>query len=99
VFDWLVAIVARALTGPLAQLERKIMASLEDLNAKVDGLSAGLDEVQTGVDVVQQTVVDLRAQLESGTPVTQADLDALDAKLAVVAEKLGTVKTDVTTPV
>lgn len=48
------------------------MATLADLQGH-------LNDISTGVDVLKQQIADLKAQVAAGSPVTQADLDALDA--------------------
>jgi uncharacterized protein YoxC len=55
----------------------KIMATLAELNSAIDA-------VATGVDGLEAAIADLKAQLAAGSPVTQADLDALFDKVQAI---------------
>lgn len=63
----------------LAQLE-SLMASNADLKADLDDIKAGVAAVSTQLTAQAQSIADLKAQLAAGSPITQADLDALDAE-------------------
>jgi hypothetical protein len=58
----------------------KIMADLQNISADLDQIKEGV--IAANVKLAEQTqiIADLTAQLANGVPVTQADLDALDAK-------------------
>lgn len=69
-------------------LEQKIMGVLDPLSQSVDAITAAAAaekaEVQTKLDAVAVTITDLQTQiaaLQAGA-VTQADIDAVQAKLA-----------------
>ena len=57
--------------------ERAIMATLKELNDLIDG-------VAVGVDGLEAAIKDLKAQVAAGSPVSQADLDALVAKVQAI---------------
>jgi hypothetical protein len=69
-----------AITSVNLLLERLdcIMATLAEVNEKLDAVAAG-------VDGLEAMIVDLKKQVADGSAVTQADLDALFAK----AESIG----------
>lgn len=66
---------------------------LFDINGKVDDLMATLQDVQTdlqaitdGVATLATEIADLKAKVAAGSPVTQADLDALDVKAKAIVD-------------
>ena len=54
-----------------------IMSTLKELNDLLDG-------VATGVDGLETAIKDLKAQVAAGSPVSQADLDALVTKVQAI---------------
>ena len=82
------------------KLRCDIMASIQDLQAdlgaakaSVDGLSSGMDDVLAKVGDIknqnlaqQAQIAALQAQLAAGSPVSQADLDALDAQAKAIGD-------------
>lgn len=84
-------ILAKILTRlqTLEQQGLSIMATQQELSDE-------LDQIKTAVDIVKAASVDqiaqiaaLTAQLAAGTPVTQDQLDALDAKADSILVALG----------
>jgi len=55
----------------------QIMATLAELNATLDSVAAG-------VDSLEKSIADLKVQVGNGGVVSQADLDALQAKAAAI---------------
>lgn len=79
--------IAIRLPESAIELLRRIYAQGEQIMATVKELSDELDAIKTAVDGVKATVqtqitqiADLQAQIAAGTPVTQQQLDDLDAK-------------------
>jgi len=66
---------------------KKIMATIDEINAKVDELQSALDaeqvEIKEAIDALAATVADLTAQLGDGgtTEQRQAVIDKLNATL------------------
>ena len=64
----------------------KIMSVESDLQADLDTIKANVATVLTKVTAQAATIAELQAQVAAGTPVSQAQLDALDAEAkAIVA--------------
>ena len=55
----------------------QIMATLVEVNAK-------LDQIATGVDGLETAIAELKAQVAAGHVVSQEELDALGAKAAAI---------------
>ena len=72
-----------------------IMATLEEIQTKVADIGTAVTTVDTNLDGVRALVQTLKDQVAASNPVTQADLDALDASLATIKEALGSVTTEV----
>lgn len=85
--------------------------TIETLQAKIDANTAAAATLQATVDTLQanagaafagltQQIDDLKAQLAAGTPVSQAQLDALGAAVDAQAQILSSITQDVAdTPV
>lgn len=58
-----------------------IMATLKELNDTLDAVAAG-------VDGLEAQIAALKAQVAAGSPITQADLDALAAKAAAIGSDI-----------
>jgi hypothetical protein len=56
-----------------------LMSVETDLQADMDAIKAGVATVLAAQQAQAATIAQLTAQLAAGTPVTQAQLDALDA--------------------
>lgn len=71
-------------------LERldKIMASVDELNAKLDAIPPVLDAIVADEQALKDEIQKLKDQIAAGTPVTQEQLDSLDAKAAGVLSRL-----------
>lgn len=76
----------------------KIMASVQELNDKIDQLSAATDAERQEVLAVLQALKDqvqaLKDQIAAGTPASQADLDALATRLDDQIAKVQAIVTD-----
>lgn len=108
---WLVALFAPCDFTALHRSLTAMSETLETLQQKLSDNTAAITGLQTTVDTVQAAAVvafadlsaqisDLQAQLGAGTPVSQADLDALGANLDTQAAALAAVTQDVTdTPI
>jgi peptidoglycan hydrolase CwlO-like protein len=67
----------------LHHLHRKVdrlMSVESDLQTDLDTIKAGVASLLTAATANAQTIADLKAQLAAGTPVSQAQLDALEAE-------------------
>ncbi len=62
-----------------------LMAKVEDLQADLDKLKA---DVSARLDALAATIADLKQQIAAGTPVTQEQLDALDAEVKAIDDSV-----------
>ena len=60
----------------------EILASQDAEDAEIKTIIAALQSSQASVTQLQSTVAALQAQVAAGSPATQADLDAIAAKIA-----------------
>lgn len=58
----------------------KLMATVKELSDELDAIKTAVDTVKALVATQVTQIADLTAQLAAGTPVSQAQLDDLDAK-------------------
>ena len=72
-----------------------IMSTLQELQAGLDALSVKVDadaaqsaQAVTLLQALTATIADLKSQIGAGTPVTQAQLDALTAQVTSITGKL-----------
>lgn len=66
----------------------QIMATQQELSDELDAIKTAVDAVKaTGAEQVV-LIAALKAQLDAGTPVTQDQLDALDAKADTILASL-----------
>ncbi len=56
------------------------MSKVSDLQADLDTIKQGVADVLAAQTAQAATIADLKAQLAAGTPVSQEQLDALDAE-------------------
>jgi hypothetical protein len=68
--------------------EGTILMNESDLQADLDAIKAGVAATLTAQQAQAATIADLKAQLANGTPVTQAQLDALDAEAKAIVVSL-----------
>lgn len=87
------------------EMERKIMATLEETQAKLQALTGAVDAEHDQAAVVLQEVVDLKAQvvalqaqIAAGTGATPADLDALNTSLDSILAKVSNIIPDTPVP-
>ena len=64
------------------------MAKVDELEAKLDAIPTILDAIVADEQVLKDEIQALKDQLAAGTPVTQEQLDSLDAKAAGVLSRL-----------
>ncbi len=69
--------------------------TIDEVNAQFDTLQASVDKEQTDVGTY---ITDLKAQVAAGSPVTQAQLDALGAKAAGLNQSVQTFDINNTEP-
>lgn len=72
----------------LNDFKEEIMASFQDVKDMVVGVADTLVEVSTGVDRVSQEIIDLKAQIEAGGVVTQAQLDDLNGTAQTAKDRV-----------
>jgi len=65
----------------LNQHQGVIMATLAELNAKVDAVAEGVNSLEASIKA-------LKEQVENGGLVSQADLDALMAKVTAIGDDI-----------
>lgn len=56
------------------------MATVQELSDELDSIKTAVDAVKATVTAQIQQIADLQAQIAAGTPVSQQQLDELDAK-------------------
>jgi uncharacterized protein with von Willebrand factor type A (vWA) domain len=81
----------------LLHREEFLMATLADVQEKVTAIAAAVHSINTGLDRVATEIMDLKAQIAAGVPVTQEQLDALDASLQGIMAESGDVVAEVDT--
>ena len=82
----------------ISKVRCEIMKTLQDFQSDVSALQASVNDISTGMDTVlgvvsdlKGQVSDLKAQLAAGSPVSQEDLDALDAQVNEIEDKVAEV--------
>ena len=64
------------------------MSAEADLQTDLDAIQAGVARSLAAQTAQAATIADLRAQLAAGTPVSQAQLDSLDAEAKAIVATL-----------
>lgn len=64
------------------------MSAEQDLQNDLDAIQTGVAAVLTAQTAQAKTIADLKAQLAAGTPVSQAQLDALDVEAKAIVATL-----------
>jgi len=75
----------------LAEIKKqgeKIMSSVDELNAKLDAIPPVLDAIQADEEAQKVEIQALKDQIAAGTPVTQEQLDSLNAKADAVLARV-----------
>ncbi len=72
----------------LGQKVDRLMAQETDLQADLDAIKAGVAANLVAAQAQAATIADLKAQLLAGTPVSQTQLDALDAEAKAIVVSL-----------
>jgi len=86
---------AVTITGPLAQLEARIMATLDELKAIMQENVIAANNADVALDAINTKIDELRAIIATGSALDQAQLDEL-AELANAAKtSLAGVATDI----
>jgi len=67
----------------------KLMANVKELSDELDAIKTAVDAVKATVDAQIVEIAALKDQIAAGTPVTQEQLDALDAKADSILVSLG----------
>lgn len=78
--------------------QKKTMATIQELNDKVDSLQVKLDEKQTAIAnaliALRQQIQDLQDIINAGSGATPEQLDAVMTKLDAITEDLGATPTE-----
>jgi len=89
------------LQGQLFQLEEKIMATFDELKAKIEQVNTGLADVATSaadanarLDTVNTKIDELRALVANGGVVNQAQLDELSSLVDASVTTLSSLATN-----
>lgn len=73
-------------------LLNQLITQGETLMAKFQDFQADLDKLKTDIsaklDALAKTIADLKAQIAAGSPVTQEQLDAVDAEVQAIDASL-----------
>lgn len=65
-----------------------IMADVASVKQLIVDLGAETDALSTKIDAEVAEIASLKAQIAAGSPVTQADLDAISAGLSPISDRL-----------
>ena len=66
----------------------KIMSTVDDLKQSLDNIQSGVGSVAEKLAAQTQAIKDLKDQLAQGTPVSQEQLDALEAEAQAIEDAL-----------
>jgi hypothetical protein len=75
------------------------MAKLTDVQQLIADLDTETNTVAAKVDAQAAAIADLKAQIAAGSPVTQADLDAIAAGLTPISDRLKALGSDPAAPI
>ncbi len=79
----------------LTNKENEIMATLKDVQNKIDELkgivTTEAEEVSSAVASLKQTIADLQTQIAKGVPATTEDLDGLISQLGGVESSVSNI--------
>lgn len=64
------------------------MAKFQEVSDELDAIKTAVDAVKVTADLQVAEIADLKAQLAAGTPVSQEQLDSLDAKADSILDTL-----------
>lgn len=76
--------------------QEQIMSTEQDLQTSLDGIQTDVATISTTIAGLQQSIADLTAQLAAGSPVSQAQLDALATEAASAKTALDAIAAPVT---
>lgn len=86
----------------LAELHRKVdlvMAKVKDVETLLDQVNTVTNTIAAKVTAEQAEIAALKAQIATGTPVSQEQLDAIAARLGTVATSLEAIAADPADPI
>lgn len=72
----------------------QIMATVAEINAKLDAAAVREDATQAALVGIRQDIADLKASIPTSGGATQAELDALGAKVDALGAKVDQTATD-----
>ncbi len=72
-----------------------IMATVDELNAKMDAIPPVLDAIEADTNGLKKQIQALSDQIAAGTPVTQAQLDALTIKADGIVNRVQSIDASV----
>ncbi len=90
--------VTRQLDLILTRLE-SLMASVSEVKQLVSDLNDETNAVAAKIDAQAAAIQALKDQIAAGTPVSQADLDAIGRGLTAVSDRLKTLGADTSNPI
>lgn len=70
-----------------------------DVEQFLQDLDTETNTVASKVDAQTQAIVDLKAQVAAGTPVTQDQLDSIGSRLSIVSDRLKAIGADPAAPI
>lgn len=77
----------------------RIMAKITDVDTLLDSLNTATNDVAADLDAQRAELKALRDQIAAGTPVSQAQLDAVALRLSTNVARLQVLAADVDNPV
>jgi cell division protein FtsB len=72
-----------------------IMATVDELNAKMDAIPPVLDAIEADTNGLKAQIQTLSDQIAAGTPVSQAQLDALVVKADGIVNRVQSIDAEV----
>ncbi len=90
--------VTRLLDTILTRLE-SLMSTVNDVKQLVSDLNDETNTVAAKIDAQAAAIQALKDQIAAGTPVSQADLDAIGSGLTAVSDRLKTLGADTSNPI
>jgi hypothetical protein len=80
-------------------MEKRIMSDVSELTTLVEDLNTETNDIATKQDAMIKEIADLKAQIASGVPVTQEQLDAVVAGLTPISARLKGLGATATDPI
>lgn len=80
------------LVAAIHTLERKVMSAISDfqtrVNAKLEAIGTGIDGIDGDVKFLKEQIAALQASVGTVTPEDQAIIDAMEARIGTLADRV-----------